>query len=124
VSQRFLARFSVVLERPEPQPVLYQVPAAVYAPEPIYTPVSDVSGGLGHYGRRAHAYYVEIRCQHLNPQQARQFWQSIAVEHAAMLERESAAAIESTLAQARAQADQMACSSQSAALVQQVFQAN
>ena len=123
LNERFLARFSVVLERPEPQPVIYQTPAAVYAPELVYAPVSDVMpAGLDHYARRASAYYVEIRCQHLNPQQAQQFWQSIATEHAAMLERESPSAIEAALAQARAQADQMACSSQSAAFVQQAFQ--
>lgn len=123
LNQRFLARFSVVLERPEPQLVVYQTPAAVYAPAPVYAPVSDVTpAGLDHYARRASAYYVEMRCQHLNPQQARQFWQSIATEHAAMLERESPGAIEAALAQARAQADQMACSSQSAAFVQNAFQ--
>jgi hypothetical protein len=117
LSERFLARLTVVLERPEPQPVVYQTPAAVYAP------VSDLmTAGLDHYAHRASAYYVEIRCQHLTPQQAQQFWQSIAAEHAAMLERESPTAIETALIQARAQADQIACSSQSVAFVQQAFQ--
>jgi hypothetical protein len=117
LSERFLARLTVVLERPEPQPVVYQTPAAVYAP------VSDLmTAGLDHYAHRASAYYVEIRCQHLTPQQAQQFWQSIAAEHAAMLERESPTAVETALIQARAQADQIACSSQSVAFVQQAFQ--
>ena len=124
LNERFLARFSVVLERPEPQPVVYQAPAAaVYAPEPVYAPVSEVMpAGLDHYARRATAYYVEIRCQHLNKQQAQQFWQSIATEHAALLERESPSAVESALAMASTQADQMACTSQTAAFVQQAFQ--
>ena len=124
LNERFLARFSVVLERPEPQPVVYQAPAAaVYAPEPVYAPVSEVMpAGLDHYARRATAYYVEIRCQHLNQQQAQQFWQSIATEHAALLERESPSAVESALAMASTQADQMACTSQTAAFVQQAFQ--
>ena len=124
LNERFLARFSVVLERPEPQPVVYQAPAAaVYAPDPVYAPVSEVMpAGLDHYARRATAYYVEIRCQHLNKQQAQQFWQSIATEHAALLERESPSAVESALAMASTQADQMACTSQTAAFVQQAFQ--
>ena len=124
LNERFLARFSVVLERPEPQPAVYQAPAAaVYAPEPVYAPVSEVMpAGLDHYARRATAYYVEIRCQHLNQQQAQQFWQSIATEHAALLERESPSAVESALAMASTQADQMACTSQTAAFVQQAFQ--
>ena len=105
LNERFLARFSVVLERPEPQPAVYQAPAAaVYAPEPVYAPVSEVMpAGLDHYARRATAYYVEIRCQHLNQQQAQQFWQSIATEHAALLERESPSAVESALAMASTQ---------------------
>ena len=78
--------------------------------------------GLDHYAHRATAYYVEIRCQHLNQQQAQQFWQSIATEHAALLERESPSAVESALAMASTQADQMACTSQTAAFVQQAFQ--
>ena len=124
LNERFLARFSVVLERPEPQPAVYQAPAAaVYAPDPVYVPVSEVMpAGLDHYARRATAYYVEIRCQHLNKQQAQQFWQSIATEHAALLERESPSAVESALAMASTQADQMACTSQTAAFVQQAFQ--
>ena len=124
LNERFLARFSVVLERPEPQPAVYQAPAAaVYAPDPVYAPVSEVMpAGLDHYARRATAYYVEIRCQHLNQQQAQQFWQSIATEHAALLERESPSAVESALAMASTQADQMACTSQTAAFVQQAFQ--
>jgi hypothetical protein len=124
LNERFLARFSVVLERPEPQPAVYQAPAAaVYAPDPVYAPVSEVMpAGLDHYAHRATAYYVEIRCQHLNQQQAQQFWQSIATEHAALLERESPSAVESALAMASTQADQMACTSQTAAFVQQAFQ--
>lgn len=122
LNERFLARFSVVLERPEPQPAVYQTPAAVYTPEPVYAPASDVTGGLDHYALRASAYYVERRCQHLNPQQAQQFWQSIAAQHATMLERESPSAIEAALAQSRARADQMACGGQSAQFVQQAFQ--
>lgn len=119
LSRRFLARFSVVLDQPPAQPVY--APQAVYQPEPVYAPASDVSGGLDAYIQRASAYYVEIRCQHLSQSDAQLFWQSIASQHASLLQHEAPHAVEAALGEAQTRAASIACSQESAQFVQDSF---
>jgi hypothetical protein len=96
---------------------------AAKAPEnkvaPVKTPTARAD--LASYGAAAMAYYVERRCGHLSPSDARAFWNLIVTRHNAALKAFGKRAVAAALQTAEATAGERSCGIQTAALVDAAF---
>ncbi len=86
------------------------------AEEPAETPGADL---LGRFGSQTEAYYLQRRCGHLAYADDLRFWQLIAHQHQAMLNRFGSSAISQMQrsAEARANSAQLSCGSQTRRMV-------
>jgi hypothetical protein len=75
------------------------------------------TGKLANYGDAAMAYYIERRCNHLSPRQARAFWDRIVAQHAHALKTNGKRAVAAALKTAEARASRKSCGMRTAALV-------